>query len=75
MSSHPAVARFEEHALSGIEALIAQHQEEDLDAIKLVLGISAQQLRPEFGDQVADIAFAALIQWSESVEGDHASQG
>ena len=72
MSSHPAVARFEEIALTGIDALIAQHEDEDIDTISYVLGVAAQRLRTEFGDLVADTAFGAVIEWRESVEGNHA---
>jgi len=68
MSSHPAVDRFEEIALTGIAALIAQHEADDLDAISHVLGIAAQRLRPEFGDRVADAAFGAVIQWREQAD-------
>jgi len=68
MSSHPAVGRFEEIALTGIAALIAQHEADDLDAISHVLGIAAQRLRTEFGDRVADAAFGAVIEWREQAD-------
>ena len=67
-SPQQAVQRFEEIALSGIKALIAQHQADDLDAISQVLGIAAQRLRPEFGDAAANVAWQAVIEWREQAD-------
>lgn len=63
MDVKEVVDAFTVRALSGMDALIANHQAEDDEAILKVLHLTAAQLRQLYGDTVADCATSAIEQW------------